>query len=43
MAEHQLRRNAAVCDQLLWAIQICQECIEQLGALQHTGFDLAPL
>ena len=43
MTEHQLRRDAAVGDQLLRAIQIGQHRVEQTGALQHTGFDLPPL
>ena len=43
VAEDQLRRNAAVGDQFLRAIEIGQQRIEQVGPLQHARFDLPPL
>ena len=43
MAIDQMRRHMAFGDQPLFAINVAQQGIGQAGALNHGGFDIAPV
>ena len=40
---HQCAGQQAACEQLLRAVNVGHDAVEQAGALAHTGFDLAPV
>lgn len=43
VGEDEFRRQGAVLQQLLFAVDIAEDPVEQVGALRDAGFDLVPL